>query len=64
MRTTIDLPETLIVEAMQFTNIKTKTALIVHALEDFVKKNKIKKLKKYRGKIDLDIDLSELRDRK
>jgi len=64
MRTTIDLPLPLIDEAMQLTQIKTKTAVIIKALEELVRKNKIKKLKKYRGTMDLDIDLSALRDRK
>jgi len=64
MRTTLDLPSMLIDEAMQFTHIKTKTGVIIQALEDFIRKNKIKKLKKYRGSLNLDINLSTLRDRK
>ncbi len=63
MRTTLDLPENLINEAMKVTHTKTKTAVIVKALEELVRKSKISDLKKYRGKIDLDIDLDELRDR-
>ncbi|MBL4701408.1 MAG: type II toxin-antitoxin system VapB family antitoxin [Phycisphaeraceae bacterium] len=64
MRTTLDLPESLIDEAMQITQIKTKTALIIQALEDIVRKNKVAGIKKFKGKIDLDIDLSVLRERK
>ena len=64
MRTTLDLPKSLIDEAMQITQIKTKTAVIIQALEDLVRKKKISRLKKYKGKIDLDIDLAVLRDRK
>jgi len=63
MRTTLDLPENLINEAMRVTHTNTKTAVIVKALEELVRKSKISDLKKYRGKIDLDIDLNELRDR-
>lgn len=63
MRTTLDLPEELINEAMKLTHTDTKTAVIVKALEELVRKSKISDLKKYRGKIDLDIDLDELRDR-
>ncbi|NOZ55114.1 MAG: type II toxin-antitoxin system VapB family antitoxin [Gammaproteobacteria bacterium] len=63
MRTTLDLPENLLNEAMKVTHTNTKTAVIVKALEELIRKSKISDLKKYRGKIDLDIDLNELRDR-
>lgn len=63
MRTTLDLPENLLNEAMKVTHTDTKTAVIVKALEELVRKSKISDIKKYRGKIDLDIDLNELRDR-
>ena len=63
MRTTLDLPENLLIEAMKVTHTSTKTAVIVKALEELVRKSKISGIKKYRGKIDLDIDLDEIRDR-
>ncbi len=64
MRTTLDLPEDLLLEAMKLTDVKTKTKVITIALEDLVRKSKISALKKYKGKVDLDINLDELRDRK
>ena len=45
-------------------NIKTKTKVIITALEELVKKAKVSELKNFKGKIDLDIDLDTLRDRK
>ena len=63
MRTTIDLPEDLLVEAMKLTHTRTKTGVIVLALEELIQKSKIKNLKRYKGKIDLDIDLDTLRNR-
>ena len=63
MRTTLDLPESLLNEAMQVTHVKTKTGVIVLALEELIRKEKISELKKYKGKIDLDIDLNVLRNR-
>lgn len=63
MRTTLDLPENLLNEAMEATHLNTKTAVIVLALEELIRKTKITKLKKYKGKIDLVIDLSAIRDR-
>ena len=63
MRTTLDLPKELLDEAMKVTQTKTKTGVIVLALEELVRKSKISELKQYKGKIDLDIDLDKLRDR-
>lgn len=63
MRTTLDLPEELIKEAMKATHIQTKTKVIVTALEELIRKSKISELKKFKGKVDLDIDLNSLRSR-
>ncbi len=63
MRTTLDLPEELLSEAMHITKIKTKTKVITLALEELVRKEKISGLKKFKGKVGLDIDLNVLRDR-
>jgi len=63
MRTTIDLPENLVNEALKLTKIKTKTDLIKEALLNLIQKEKLKNLKSYRGKINLDIDLNAIRKR-
>jgi hypothetical protein len=63
MRTTIDLPETLVKEALKMSHQKTKTGMIITALEDFVRKNRIQGLKKFRGRINLNIDIDKLRKR-
>lgn len=63
MRTTLDLPNDLLEEAMKVTHIETKTKVIIKALEDLVRKSKISELKKFKGKIDLDIDLNTIRGR-
>lgn len=63
MRTTLDLPETLIEEAMALTQIQTKTDLIKTALINLIQKEKIKDIKNYYGKLALDIDLNEIRNR-
>ena len=38
MRTTLDLPENLLNEAMRVTHAETKTAVIVLALEELIRK--------------------------
>ena len=63
MRTTLDLPIDLLNEAMKTTNIKTKTKVIIIALEELIRKSKISELKEYKGKVDLDIDLNTIRGR-
>ena len=63
MRTTLDLPEDLIDEAMKATQINTKTKVIITALEDLIRKSKISGLKKFKGKVDLDIDMNAIRGR-
>lgn len=63
MRTTIDIPEELINEAMNLTKSPTKTELIKMALSNIIQKNKIKSLKDFKGKINLDINLDMLRNR-
>ena len=63
MRTTLDLPENLLIEAMKATNINTKTKVIITALEDLIRKTQISDLKKYKGKVNLDIDMNQLRSR-
>ena len=63
MRTTLDLPDVLVHEAMSLTEIPTKTELIKFALENIIQREKIKGLTHYFGKVDLDIDLDALRNR-
>ena len=63
MRTTLDLPEELLLEAMDLAHARTKTAVIIKALEELIRKSRISQLKSYKGKFDLDIDLEKLRNR-
>jgi len=63
MRTTLDLPEDLLLEAMKTTHISTKTKVIITALEQLITKSKISEIKKYKGQIDLAINIDELRGR-
>lgn len=64
MRTTLDLPENLLQEAMKASGIDTKTGVIIAALEDLLRKSKISQLKKFKGKIDIEANLDDLRGRR
>jgi len=41
MRTTLNLPEDLLNEAMKAAHVKTKTKVIITALEELIRKSKI-----------------------
>jgi len=62
MRTTLDIPENLITEAMELSRISTKTGVIIAALESLIRKSKLSDLKKFKGTVNLDMDT--LRNRK
>jgi len=61
MRTTLDLPEDLLKEAMQLSNARTKTGTVILSLQELINKRKIERLRDLKGKLDLDIDLDALR---
>ncbi len=63
MRTTLNLPEELLLEAMDVTHVGTKTRVIIIALQELIRRNRITELKKFKGKIDLEIDMDVLRSR-
>ncbi len=63
MRTTLDIPEDLIDEAMSITHARTKTELIKLALTNIIDQDKRNRLMHYHGRINLDIDLDALRQR-
>ncbi|MFA6009318.1 MAG: type II toxin-antitoxin system VapB family antitoxin [Desulfobacteraceae bacterium] len=64
MRTTLDIPENLVNEAMKATHIKTKTKVIITALEQLIRRAQLSEIKEFKGKINLDIDLETIRGRK
>ncbi|MCP4460317.1 MAG: type II toxin-antitoxin system VapB family antitoxin [Cytophagales bacterium] len=63
MRTTLDIPESLVTDAMEITGTKTKSQVIRKALEELILRQKRLKLLTFKGKVDLSIDLDSLRKR-
>ncbi|MBM3947919.1 MAG: type II toxin-antitoxin system VapB family antitoxin [SAR202 cluster bacterium] len=53
MRTTIELDERLLAEVFKLTREKTKTKAVNKALEEFVRHERIQKLRSRLGSIDL-----------
>lgn len=63
MRTTLDLPESLIEEARRVLGFKSKTDTVVLALKELVRRRRIEELKELMGHVRLDIDLPKSRRR-
>jgi hypothetical protein len=63
VRTTLELPDVLVNEAIKLTGISKKTELIKYALENIIQREKVKELANYFGRINLDINLDKLRKR-
>ena len=64
MKTTFDLPDRLMADAMKTRCGKTKTATIIYALEQLVRTAKLAKLRALRGSMpDFDLNLDTLRGR-
>lgn len=63
MRTTLDIPKELIEEVMKITNAKSKSDAVKIALQEILLREERLKLLKYKGKVDLNIDLKTLRQR-
>lgn len=61
MRTTLDIPEDLLAEAMRVAKTRSKTSTIILSLQELIKRKKIERLRSMRGKVTLDIDLDVLR---
>ena len=61
MRTTMDLPEDLLDEAKSLSGTRSKTAAVILALKDYIDRKKIDSLRKLRGSIAIERDLTTLR---
>lgn len=66
MKTTIDIPEKLLLEAMRVAGATTKREAVLRALEDFNRRNRLRKLVGRLGRSETFMapeELTELRNR-
>jgi Arc/MetJ family transcription regulator len=63
MRTTLDLPEDLMKDAMEATRFKSKTDTVIFALRELVRRRNIEELKSLAGKVEVEVDLDKSRRR-
>jgi hypothetical protein len=63
MRTTLDLPETLIDDARTTLGFKSKTDTVVYALNEVMRRDHVKGLTALFGKVHVELDLNKTRGR-
>ena len=63
MRTTLDLPDTLVDDARAMLGFKSKTDTVVYALREVVRRGHVDGLKALFGKVHIDLDLDKIRGR-
>jgi len=60
-RTNIEIDVDLVSEAMKLSDLKTIKDVVQHSLEEFVKMNQRKKILNFKGKVDWEGDLDQMR---
>lgn len=60
MRTTLDIKEDLLNEAKALSGARTKKEAVESALQEFIRKRKVRKLLDLEGKVELSFTLKEL----
>ena len=63
MRTTIEIPDTLMHEALRTSKAKTKTMVIVLGLQELIHRHRLEQLRTLRGRVPLTIDVHKARRR-
>ena len=61
MRTTLDIPEELLEQAMKLAKVRTKTQVVILALRDLIDKERREGLIALKGTLDLDVSTDETR---
>lgn len=63
MRTTIDIPDDLLKDAMHIAHARTKTMAVILGLRELINRFKLDQLRTLRGKIHLTTDVPAARKR-
>jgi Arc/MetJ family transcription regulator len=61
MRTTLDLPVSLVDEARATLGFKSKTDTVIFALREVVRRGRVDELKSLLGKVEFEFDPTQLR---
>jgi Arc/MetJ family transcription regulator len=63
MRTTLDIPDSLLEEAQRLLGFKSKTDTIILSLRELIRRRRIEELKGLLGAVKLEIDIPKSRRR-
>ena len=63
MRTTVELPDQLMKDALHVSQAKTKTMAIVLGLQELINRHKLEQLRALRGRVTLTTDVRKARKR-
>ncbi len=63
MRTTVDIPDTLLKDARRVSQAKTKTMTIILGLQELINRHRLDQLRSLRGVVPLTTDLRKARAR-
>ena len=64
MRTTVEIPDGLMTEALRSSQAKTKTMVIVLGLKELINRHKLEQLRALRGQLQLTVDVDKARKRR
>ena len=64
MRTSMNIPQDLLVQAKKIGKTKTKTQVVIQALEEFIQKRKIIQLLDLKGSLSEEYDYKILRQKR
>lgn len=64
MRTTLNVPEDLMEEALRITQFRSKTDVVIYSLKELIRRKRLEELKELKGKVDLKVDLTRSRRRR
>ena len=63
MRTTVEIPDNLMEDALRASHVKTKTTVIILGLQELIHRHHIEQLRALRGRIPLNVNLASSRKR-
>jgi Arc/MetJ family transcription regulator len=64
MRTTLNVPDDLMQEALRVTRFRSKTDVVIYSLKELIRRSRLEELKELKGKVDIDVDLKRSRRRR
>lgn len=64
MRTTLNVPDDLMEEALRITRFRSKTDVVIYSLRELIRRKRLEELKELKGKVHVDVDLKRSRRRR